>query len=80
MCTKQNLLKHFFVVVNHPAPLRRPLVLGVVKQTPHTKSLFEKCRNTVLSKQEVEDLGFKPPSVQNSYLLPIEVPRDWFLH
>jgi hypothetical protein len=80
MCNKQNLLKHFFVVVNHPAPLQRPLVLGVIKQTPYTKGLFEKCRNGTLTKKEVEDLGIKAPPAVYPYLLDIQIPRDWFLH
>ena len=80
MCNKQNLLKHFFVVVNHPPPLTRPLVLGVIKQTHHTNYLYEKCRNGSLSKQEIEDLGLKGPSLVHSYMLPIDIPRDWFLH
>jgi hypothetical protein len=80
MCNKQNLLKHFFVVVNHPPPLTRPLVLGVIRQTQHTKNLYEKCRNGTLSKQEIEDLGLKAPPIVNPYLLSIQIPRDWFIY
>lgn len=81
MCNKSKLTKHFFVLVNHPAPLQKPYVMGVVKQNYLTKELFESTRNSVfLQKKDVESLGYKAPSVLQAYLLPIEIPQDWFLH
>jgi hypothetical protein len=80
MCQK-NLLKSFFVLLNHPAPLQKPLVLRVLKSTPQTMDLFEKNRNfTFLSAADVKTLGVEPPSQLKAYLLPIQIPREWFLH
>lgn len=80
MCQKQ-ILKKFFILVNHPTPLQKPYVLGIVKPTAFSNSLFEKTRNTVfLEKKEVESLGFQPPKALQAYLLSIQIPRDWFLH
>jgi hypothetical protein len=81
MCQKTNTTKRFFVILNHPSPLRRPLVLGVVKPNPFTTSLYETTRNTLfLTDKDVKDLGYQPPTVHQAYMLPIEIPRDWFLH
>jgi len=81
MCQKTNTLKHFFVLLNHPVPLQKPLVMGILKQTPLTTSIFETSRNTVfLSETQLKELGFQPPTVHQAYLLPIQIPRDWFIH
>lgn len=81
MCQKHNATKRFFLVVNHPPPLQKPFVLGLVKATPFTQGLFEKCRNTVyLERKEVEAMGLVPPRANHSFMLPVDVPRDWFLH
>jgi hypothetical protein len=80
MCQK-NILKSFFVLLNHPPPLQKPLVLRVLRSTPQTLSLFEKSRNTLfLSPSDVKSLGIQPPSELKAYLVPIQIPRDWFLH
>lgn len=81
MCQKQNTIKRFFVLLNHPSPLHKPLVLGVFKSTPIVSSLYEVTRNTVfLTDKQIEELGHKVPKVHQAYMLPIEIPRDWFLH
>lgn len=81
MCQKTNITKSFFVLLNHPPPLRKPLVMGVLKQTPLTKNLYDVTRNTVfLSEKDIKELGYNPPKVHQAYLLPVEIPRDWFLH
>lgn len=81
MCQKRNTLKQFFVLLNHPAPLQKPLVMGVLKQTPMSLSIYETSRNTVfLTEKQIMDLGHTPPTLHQAYLLPIEIPRDWFLH
>jgi hypothetical protein len=81
MCQKLNTMKRFFVVLNHPAPLQRPLVLGVVKQTHHTVQLYETSRNELfLTPKTVESLGIQPPKALKAYLVPIEIPKEWFIH
>ncbi len=81
MCQKINTMKHFFVLLNHPAPLQKPLVMGVVKQTPLVSSIYETARNTIfLTAKQIKDLGYPIPTVHKAYLLPIEIPRDWFIH
>jgi hypothetical protein len=81
MCEKSKLLKHFFVVLNHPYPLQKALAMGVVKHTPDTRLLFEKQRNQLyLTKTDIQSLGLNPPKESNVYLVPIQIPRDWFLH
>lgn len=81
MCNKINTLKHFFVVLNHPAPLQKPLLMGVLKQSPIASSIYEVSRNTTfLTEKQIQELGFQAPKIHQVYLLPIEIPRDWFIH
>ena len=81
MCQKTNVMKHFFVLLNHPAPLQKPLVLGVFRHTQHTNTLYENCRNsTFLNEKQIETLGVQSNKFQKAYLLPIQIPRDWFIH
>ena len=81
MCLKKNIFKHFFVVVNHPAPLSKPYVIGVVKRNLLTEELFEQSRNKFFfGENEVTSLGINPPKLTQAYLLPIKIPYDWLLH
>ena len=81
MCQKGNAIKRFFLVVNHPPPLQKAYVLGLVKSTIQTEDLFEQSRNTVyISRKEVQGLGIRAPFQTHAYLLPVEIPRDWFIH
>jgi hypothetical protein len=81
MCQKTNIKKHFFVLLNHPFPLQRAVPLGVVKNTVTTQNLYEISQNTTFfSEKQIKDLGFQSPNALQSYLVPIEIPRDWFLH
>lgn len=81
MCQKSSISKRFFVVLNHSASLQKPLVLGVLKPTPLVVSIYETSRNTFfLNEKQIQELGYPPPTVHQAYMLPIEIPRDWFLH
>lgn len=81
MCQKTNTLKHFFVLLNHPFPLQRPLVVGVVRNTPETREIYERTKTSLfLSPKQIQELGLKIPSQPPSYLVPIQIPRDWFIH
>lgn len=81
MCNKSNVTKRFFVLLNHPNALRKAIPMTVLKDAPHLQSLYESCRNTVfLTPSQVESLGIKPPNESNMYLVPIVIPREWFLH
>lgn len=81
MCQKQNTIKHFFVLLNQPITLQRAFPVGVVKKTAFTQSLYELSRNTTyLTENQIKDLGFQSPKALQAYLVPIEIPRDWFLH
>ena len=82
MCQKTNLTKRFFVLLHQPFPLQKVLVLGVAKHTPHSEALFDQSRNTFfLTPSEIQLLGIKPHcTYREAYMVPIEIPRDWFLH
>lgn len=81
MCNKSHMTKRFFVLLHHPFPLQKALVLGVVKNTEQSQAIFEATRNpTYLTAQQIKCLGVKPPSTPETYMVPIQIPRDWFLH
>ena len=80
MCIKANT-KRFFVLLHHPPPLQKSLPLGVYKQTSLTKEMFESTRNQVfLNKTQLKELGIENHHFRNAYLVPIEIPQDWFIH
>jgi hypothetical protein len=81
MCQKLNSTKRFFVLLNHPAPLQKPLLLRVLRNTPEAIQAYEQTRNTFfLSKPQISTLGVEPPPECKAYLLPVDIPRDWLLH
>jgi hypothetical protein len=81
MCQKMQITKQFFIVLTHPYPLQKALVLGVVKNTCQTQTVFEASRNSLfLTPSQVKSLGFTPPPSKETYMVPIQIPRDWFLH
>lgn len=81
MCNKSHMTKRFFVLLNHPFPLQKALVLGVVKDTPQSQHIFEATRNPIyLTPHQIKCLGIKPSSTPETYMVPIQIPRDWFLH
>lgn len=80
MCQK-NHIKRFFVLLHHPFPLQKALVVGVVKHTPQSQEIFEATRNPkYLTPQQMKCLGMKPPSTPETYMVPIQIPQDWFIH
>lgn len=81
MCNKSHMTKRFFVLLHQPYPLQKALFLGVVKENPISKDVFENTRNSLfLSSKEIHSLGYQPPVMPGTYLVPIEIPREWFLH
>ncbi len=81
MCQKTNITKRFFLLLNHPPPLQKPLVMKVLKETPFTTTVYDQTRNTIfLSNKHLLELEIQPPKVHQAYMLPIDIPRDWFIH
>jgi len=80
MCNKTNLTKRFFVLFHHPMTAHKPIQLGLLKDTPLTQTLYKSNDLSFLLKQDVEQFGYKFPLKSRCYMVPIEVPRDWFLH
>lgn len=81
MCQKTNITKRFFVLVNQGHTFQSPQVLAVLKETPQVRHVFDTTKySSYLMKRDVLLLGKTPPPMGKDYLLPIEIPRDWFLH
>ena len=74
-------MKRFFVLLNHPPPLQKPLVMGILKDTHFVQQYYETSRNTTfLTKAQIKDLGYQSPPEHKAYLVPIDIPRDWFIY
>jgi hypothetical protein len=81
MCQKSNLTKRFFLLVNHSYPLQQPSVVSVFKETPQVKQVFATTKfSPFLLKSDLVFLGKSPSPTGKDFLVPVEIPRDWFLH
>ena len=80
MCQKTSITKRFFVLVNIPIQTQKPLVMGVLRNQFMTDVLWKQKRDGMLKETEVEALGYTPSVGMRAHLVPIEIPRDWFLH
>jgi hypothetical protein len=83
MCQKTNLTKTFFVLLSHPLHTPKPLVLTVLQKKPHVEQIFQEASangQTFLWPSQLKSLLANQPQGTRASLLPIQIPRDWFLH
>lgn len=81
MCQKIYKTKQFFLLLNHSAHTLQPTVVGVLKDTHKVREIVYKTKNDVfLLKRDVEALGYTHSAGMRPYIVPFEIPRDWFLH
>ena len=80
MCVKNNIMVRFFAIVNM-SKNTAPIVLGVKKHTPYIQSIYEANQNTAfISKKDIENLGFSSSSDPKVKIIPMDVPRTFFLN
>jgi len=80
MCVKNNIMVRFFAIVNM-SKNTAPIVLGVKKNTPYIQSIYEANQNTTfISKKDIENLGFSSSSDPKVKIIPMDVPRTFFLN
>ena len=80
MCVKNNIMVRFFAIVNM-SKNTAPTVLGVKKYTPYIQSIYEANQNTsFISKKDIENLGFSSSSDPMVKIIPMDVPRTFFLN
>lgn len=83
MCQKLNTTKRFFVLLNHPVAMKQPYVMTVLRDRPDVQTImkqYEKNQQTFLVRTQTDALGIKSYPDMRTFLLPIDIPRDWFLH
>jgi hypothetical protein len=81
MCQKSNVTKRFFLLVNHSHPVQQPHIISVFKETPQVKRVFDTTKfSPFLLKSDVVLLGKSPSPTGKDFLIPVEIPRDWFFH
>lgn len=83
MCQKSNITKTFFVLLSHPLQSSRPTVITVLQKKPHVQEIMNQMNangQTFLWPAQLQLLSKDHPRGTRASLLPIEIPRDWFLH
>ncbi len=80
MCTKTNITKRFFVLVNVPVPTHTPQIMGVLRNQPMTHALWQAKPHGFLKEKEVEALGFPLSVGMRVHLIPVDIQREWLLH
>ena len=60
MCVKSNHLKTVFLLMHFPVSVSRPTVVGIVKQYPLYRQIYEDTKHTQLNDIQLERMGFKP--------------------
>lgn len=78
MCQKGPSFKRFFVLLNHPLKLTKPVVMGVIKPRPGLEQIVSK-PHTYLTEAQIQTLGHTPSVEMRAFLVPIEIPREWVL-
>ena len=80
MCQKTNTTKRFFLLLHHPV-YHKPNILRVFPdRLPIQNIIQESVYQDYLTKEQIERL--KVPYTHNlrGFFLPINIPRDWFIH
>lgn len=83
MCQKIYNTKQFFLLLNYSTHTHtlQPSVVGVLKDTHRVREILYKTKNDVfLVKRDMEALGYTHSMGMRPYIVPFEIPRDWFLH
>lgn len=81
MCQKTNITKRFFLLVHHAHPHQQPSIVSVMKETPFVKQIYNETKfSPWLQKRDLYTLGQSPSTQGKEYLIPVDIPRDWFLH
>lgn len=78
MCVKGPSCKRFFVLLNHPLRLPKPVVMGVIKPRPGLEPIL-KGSQVYLSEKQVQQLGHTPSVEMRAFLVPIDIPKEWVL-
>ncbi len=81
MCNKSNVTKRFFLVVHQPTPYLKPTILHVFPNQLPIAHLYKESNNQYfLTKEQAARMKLSSAVGTHSYIMPIDIPRDWFLH
>lgn len=76
MCVK-NISKQFYIVMNFPKHFhKQPSVVGVVKQNPVYRQIFEDTKNFELHFVHLELLGIKPIPGSSMRMFALDIPLE----
>ena len=79
MCVKSNSLRTVYLLMNFPVNVAKPTVVGIVKQYPLYRQIYEDTKHTHLNEVQLERMGFKPSSDGVVRMFKLDVPIDKLL-
>lgn len=83
MCQKINTMKRFFLLMSHPPHNQIPHVVDVFPQRYFVQEVVAetvKNNQSFLTKDQIVRLGVLPSPNPRAFIIPIDIPRDWFIH
>lgn len=79
MCIKSNAVKRLYLILNIPSPscsFANPKILGVVKQYPMFRQIYEETKNTEVNCLQLQRLGVTYTPQGKVKLLEVEIPFE----
>lgn len=76
MCIKANAVKRLYLIMNFPLSTYQPHVVGVVKQYPLYRHLYEDTKHTFLNESQMQRLGFIPQPNGRYRIFELDVPIE----
>lgn len=76
MCIKSNAVKRLYLIMNFPTFTKQPKILGVVKQYPMYRQIFEDTKNTELNSAQLQRLGIPYTPQGPVKLFELEIPCE----
>lgn len=75
MCMKSNAIKRLYLIMNFPTH-SKPQILGVVKQYPLYRQIFEDTKHHELNSVQLQRLGIQYKLQGQTRLFELEIPVE----
>jgi uncharacterized protein YqiB (DUF1249 family) len=76
MCVKSNNVRTVFLLMKFSTSTTRPNVIGIVKQYPLYKQIYEDTKYTHLNEVQLERMGFKPVPNSVVRMFKLDIPIE----
>ena len=76
MCVKSNAVKRLYLIMNFPTIVKEPKILGVVKQYPMYRQIFEDTKHTEVNSVQLQRLGIPYTPQGQVKIFELEIPVE----